>query len=77
MPITEIVLPSHKQDEASIKTFETEIRPLLAATLSAATGIKGLQLGRIISRNGVNIERGINYALGIGTTSSCNAHFQT
>jgi hypothetical protein len=67
MPVTEIVLPSLRQDEETRERFETDVKPLLEPIIGRAPGIKGLFLGRINSENNVNVESSIRYALGLGT----------
>lgn len=71
MPITELIIPSLKQDEDTRARFEPEARPLLAAMTAHAPGYKSQFFGRMIAEDDVIIEgAAVKYALGVGNVTT-------
>lgn len=66
MPITEIITPEAKQDEATIQPFQKAMKHL-ASIVSTAPGVKGMVTGEIINENGIDIKASpVKLALGLG-----------
>lgn len=74
MPITELVLPSLKQDEETRNKFVSDVRPVLAATIRSAPGLKSQFFGRVLLENDVNVEGAGKYALGIEWENAQDFH---
>jgi len=65
MAITELVLPSLKQDDNTKTHFEAAVRPVLASVIGAAPGVKEQFFGKTLTENGANVDSDVKYALGI------------
>jgi len=69
MAITEIVIPSLKQDESTRSKYQETIQPL-AKIIGSAPGTKSRFIAPILTENGVNVQSAVKYAVGLGNYSS-------
>jgi len=56
MAITEIITPFLKQDAVTKTAFNSIIKPLLSSIVKVAPGAKMQVVGRMISKNNINVE---------------------
>ena len=66
MPITEIVIPSLKQDDSTRSKYEESIRPFLHI-IESTPGSKSQFVGPVLTENGLNVKSAVKYAAGLGT----------
>ncbi len=65
MPITELVIPSLKQDDETREGYTSVIRPGLSSILKSAPGFKQHEFGKIIIDNGLDVSSDFRPVVGI------------
>jgi hypothetical protein len=66
MPITELVLLSFNQDEATRKAFSTVLTPALNGVLKGSRGVQSKHVGKMLSSNGLDVSSSFKPVMGLG-----------
>jgi hypothetical protein len=66
MPVTEILIPSYKQDEATREAFFSRLLPIITSVTKGKPGLRGRYAGNILSENGQDVTSAFKPVNGLG-----------